>query len=129
MASTTTTYPALHHLESSKSLCVLVALEELASTHNLQYSLKIYPRTRSGPPTKEVHPLGKSPVLCIDPTPEGALTEARLILQYLSDTYSHGEWEPSPEDKARDTFFQEFANGSLLAKVGAASPSTPRSTE
>lgn len=99
------------------SLRVLWALEELRAAHNLQYRLKIYPRSIRSQGTKEVHPLGKSPVLCIGPKPEQALTEARLVLQYLSDTYSKALWEPDEEDKARDVFFQEFANVSLLVKV------------
>ncbi|KAK5103472.1 hypothetical protein LTS08_002887 [Lithohypha guttulata] len=99
------------------SLRVLCALEELNELKGLQYRLKIYPRKRGDPGTKEVHPLGKSPVFCIGPKPEEALTEARLVLQYLSDTYSQGIWEPDAEDKARDVFLQEFANASLLTKV------------
>lgn len=99
------------------SLRVLCALEELNELKGLQYRLKIYPRKRGDPGTKEVHPLGKSPVFCIGPRPEEALTEARLVLQCLSDTYSQGIWEPDAEDKARDVFWQEFANASLLTKV------------
>ena len=99
------------------SLRVLCALEELSEAQNLQYRLKNYPRDGNGYPTKEVSPLGKSPVFCVGPKPEQALSEARLILQYLSDTYSNGMWEPSTEDRTRDAFFQEFANSSLLAKV------------
>lgn len=100
------------------SLRVLAALEDLSERNGLEYGLKVYPRSWKGSPTKEVHPLGKAPVLCIGPNPEQALTEARLILQYLSDTYSKGIWEPIAEDKQRDIFFQEFANASVLAKVG-----------
>lgn len=104
------------------SLRVLTALEELNESHDLQYSLKVYPRSWRGMATKEAHPLGKSPVLCIGPKPEQALTEARLVLQYLSDTYSKGIWQPVSEDKDRDIFFQEFANQSLLAKVNLIAP-------
>lgn len=99
------------------SLRVLVALEELNERNGLEYGLKVYKRSWKGMATKEVHPLGKSPVLCIGPKPDEALTEARLVLQYLSDTYSKGIWQPTDEDRQRDIFFQEFANASILAKV------------
>lgn len=46
------------------------------------------------------------------------MTEARLILQFISDHYTDGVWVlESDEDKARTTFFQEFANSSSLTKV------------
>ncbi|KAL6245504.1 hypothetical protein RBB50_007503 [Rhinocladiella similis] len=121
-------YPCLHHLESAKSLLVLCALEDLAETnHDFSYRLQIYPRAYGPNGIEKVHPLGKSPVLAIGPKPEEILSEARLILQYLYDTYARdgggsgggaGLWTPSSEqDRARDAFFQEFANSSLLAKV------------
>lgn len=101
------------------SLRVLCALEELNEVHGLKYGIKIYPRKYGKSGIEAVHPLGKSPVLCIGPKPEEALSEARLVLQYLSDTYSQGIWDPEEEDKARNTFFQEFSNSSLLNKVCA----------
>lgn len=110
-------YPFLHHLESSLSLRVLWALEELNEARGLQYGIKVYPRGWDTSSLKKIHPLGKSPILSIGPKPEQQLTEARLILQYLSDTYSKGLWEPTEDDKARDVFFQEFANRSLQMRV------------
>ncbi|HZF81492.1 MAG TPA: glutathione S-transferase N-terminal domain-containing protein, partial [Rubrivivax sp.] len=53
----------LHHLENSRSQRVLWLLEELG----LQYELKLYKRDRktsfAPPELKQVHPLGKSPVI------------------------------------------------------------------
>ena len=50
--------------------------------------------------------------------PKETLTESRLLLQYISDTYTNGEWVPtSPEDKKRDVFFQEFAKSTLQMKA------------
>lgn len=116
--STTPLYTRLHHLESSQSIRVLTALEDLNEVHNLQYRLRTYPRKYSSEGTKVVHLLGKSPILCIGPNPEDALSETRLILQHLADTYSKGICESDgEEDKKRDLVFQEFANASLLMKV------------
>ena len=126
--------PTLHHLQSSQSHRVLWALEELAGEHNIRYNLKKYPREGGVAPRslKSVFPLGKSPILTLEDehgkpdetvyqiTP-GVLTESRLILQFLSDTYSQGIWEPTSEhDRRRDVFFQEFANNTLAAKIGFA---------
>jgi glutathione S-transferase len=120
-ASEAAAAPTLYHLEHSQSMRVLWALEELAESHGLQFNLKKYPRIkgRADPALKKIFPLGKSPILVV-PHVEGradspvTLTESRLILQFLSDTYSKGEWVPSnTTDKMRDSYFQEFANNSL----------------
>lgn len=68
-------------------------------------------------PTIEVHPTGKSPILCTGPKPQEALCEAGHILEYLSNTYSEGMWAPDKEDQNRDAFFERFANTSVLHKV------------
>lgn len=124
------TIPTLYHLSSSTAHRVLWALEELAETNGLQYKLKKYSRrgATTAKDLKEVFPLGKSPIMTLESTDGGPvgtyqilpniLTEARLILQFISDNYSSGEWVPeSDEDKLRDTFFQEFANATVLTKV------------
>jgi glutathione S-transferase len=126
------TIPTLYNLSSSAAHRVLWALEELAGTNGLKYNVKNFPRRRPGflaaKDLKAVFPLGKSPILTLEPV-EGepaqtyqilpnVLTESRLILQFISDNYSNGIWVPeSDEDKKRDTFFQEFANSTLLNKV------------
>lgn len=85
----------LHHLNSSQSLKVLFALEEL----NLKYDLKTYPRSKdpSGlPELCEAFPLGNAPILEVDDptTPtypkQNVRVESRLILNFLADTYANG---------------------------------------
>ena len=77
---------------------------------------------------KSQFPLGKLPTVTLEYVNgesevtyqilPNVLTEARLILHFISDHYTDGIWIPeSEEDKARATFFQEFANSSLLTKV------------
>lgn len=120
--------PILHHLSSSQSMRVLWALEELALAHGVQYSVKYYTRQQGRAPAemRDIFPLGKAPILEIPGVelfrPQNmassgkktVITESRLILQLLSDTYSKGEWVPAPEDKDRDTWFQEFSNTTFL---------------
>ncbi|EED20676.1 glutathione S-transferase, putative [Talaromyces stipitatus ATCC 10500] len=105
--------PILHHLSSSQSLRILWALEELSLSSGLEYNLKCYKRQNARAPAelKTVFPLGRSPILEV---PGTIVTESRLILQFLSDKYSNGEWIPeTDEDKDRDTYFQEFAIATL----------------
>jgi glutathione S-transferase len=119
--------PTLHHLSSSQSLRVLWALEELAAANDgFHYTLRKYSRERGAAPKemKSVFPLGKSPILTVEPSQdateseETVVTETRLILQYLSDEYANEIWEPvSAKDKTRNTFFQEFANNTLAMKA------------
>jgi glutathione S-transferase len=133
--TTQTTTPTLHHLESSQSHRILWALEELAASTGLTYNLIVYPRVHSqAPPSlKKIHPLGKSPILVVKPVGGASndeeedeaedeagevVTESRLILQHLNDSYAQGGWTPSSErDGKRDAFFQEFGNRTLGSKV------------
>ena len=91
----------------------------------LKYDLKVYQRQQGVAPEelKKIFPLGKSPILVVRKTSgdndEEVMTEGKLLLQYISDTYTNGEWVPtSPEDKKRDAFFQEFVRSTLQSKVG-----------
>ncbi|KAF2967327.1 hypothetical protein GQX73_g6255 [Xylaria multiplex] len=124
-----TLIPTLHHLSHSAAFRCLWALEELKEANGIKYNLKNYYRRRgqAPPELKEVFPLGKSPILTLESTTDepvptiqvlpGVLTEAQLILRFLSDEYGQGLWEVSSEDKNRDTFFQGFAVMTLSARV------------
>ncbi|KAI0805636.1 hypothetical protein GGR55DRAFT_690357 [Xylaria sp. FL0064] len=114
-----TLIPTLHHLSHSASFRYLWALEELKQANGIEYKLKCYERQQGGAPPelKDVSPLGKSPILTLESTADqpvptlqvfpGVLTEALLILRFLSDD----------EDKDRDTFFQSFGVMTLSARV------------
>jgi glutathione S-transferase len=73
----------VHHLETSRSQRVLWLLEELG----VPYELKVYQRnkvTRLAPPElKQVHPLGKSPVITDDGI---VMAESGAIIEYLAAT-------------------------------------------
>lgn len=123
------TIPTVYNMSSSKAISSLFALEELADA-GIKY--KVINLPRRGADTYKVlksqFPLGKSPTVTLEHVDGEAevtyqikpnvLTETRLILQFFSDHYTDGIWVPeSEEDKRRDTFFQEFAHGSLITKV------------
>ena len=109
----------VHHLETSRSQRVLWLLEELG----LPYELKIYrrdPRTRLAPPElKQVHPLGKSPVIT-DGTE--VVAESGAILEYLAEQHgarAAGELAqlvPLPGTPAHRQcrFWMHYAEGSLM---------------
>lgn len=107
----------VHHLENSRSLRVLWMLEELG----LDYELRRYPRdpkTLLAPPAlRQVHPLGKSPVL-----QEGdlVLAESGAILDYLADRYdTDRQLSPAPmpaeaAERIDYRYWLHYAEGSAM---------------
>jgi glutathione S-transferase len=107
----------VHHLEKSRSQRVLWLLEELG----LEYEIKTYlrdPKTLLAPEAlKQVHPLGKSPVLT-----DGGVTvaESGAILEYLLDRYeSGGRLRPAPgSGELLDyRYWLHYAEGSLMSPL------------
>lgn len=102
----------VHHLDQSRSHRVLWALEEL----NLPYQIVHYQREKNmlAPASlKQVHPLGKSPVL----EDQGrVLAESGAILEYLQETYdeSHRLKPTQPADILNYRFWLHYAEGSLM---------------
>ena len=103
----------VHHLENSRSQRVLWLLEELG----VPYEVRRYardPKTMLAPPElRQVHPLGKSPVIT-----DGELTlaESGAILEYLADRYGGGVLAPlagTPE-RVRYSYWMHYAEGSLM---------------
>ncbi|UNG20501.1 glutathione S-transferase family protein [Stutzerimonas zhaodongensis] len=103
----------LHHLENSRSQRVLWLLEEL----QLPYEIKRYardPKTMLAPPElKQVHPLGKSPVIT-----DGDLTlaESAAILEYLVERYGEGRLAPAADtpEYLRFRYWMHYAEGSAM---------------
>lgn len=107
----------VHHLDNSRSLRVLWMLEELG----LAYELKQYARdakTMLAPPElRQVHGLGKAPVLQDDTR---VLAESGAILDYLADSYdSERVLSPAPLPAASDErmayrYWLHYAEGSAM---------------
>ena len=103
----------VHHLNNSRSQRILWLLEELG----LDYEVKRYERdsnTMLAPAAlKEVHPLGKSPVI----TDEGqTLAESGAITDYLVERYGDGKLAPpsgTPE-KLRYDYWLHYSEGSAM---------------
>lgn len=107
----------VHHLDHSRSQRVLWMLEELG----LPYQLVNYQRDRAtwlAPQAlRQVHPLGKSPVLQDDTL---VLAESGAILEYLADRYDSGRQlspEPMPAqapERLRYRYWMHYAEGSAM---------------
>jgi glutathione S-transferase len=104
-------------------------LEEL----QIPYDLKIFKRNKAmqaGAELKQIHPLGKSPVISIElagnPNPV-VLAESGLIVEYLIEHFGphlipkrymdgkEGQVGGETESWLRDRYFTHYTEGSLMA--------------
>jgi glutathione S-transferase len=103
----------VHHLNNSRSQRVLWLLEELG----VEYDIKRYtrdPATMLAPPSlREVHPLGKSPVISDDGV---TIAESGAIIEYLVERYGKGRFAPGPgtPERLRYTYWLHYAEGSAM---------------
>lgn len=103
----------VHHLNESRSQRVLWLLEELG----VPYEIRFYARdstTRLAPPElKQVHPLGKSPVVEDDGR---TLIESGAIVDTLIRRYGGGRLRPATDSADFDTYQQwlHYAEGSAM---------------
>ena len=103
----------VHHLENSRSQRILWLLEELG----VEYEIQRYGRDKqtglAPPELKDVHPLGKAPVI-VD---RGVtVAESGAIIEYLADTYDDGRFRPAggtPEALAY-TYWLHYAEGTFM---------------
>jgi glutathione S-transferase len=103
----------VHHLNNSRSQRVLWLLEELGLT----YEIKRYQRdaqTMLAPASlREVHPLGKSPVITDG---DRTIAESGAIIEYLVNGYGGGRLTPAPgsPERLRYTYWLHYAEGSAM---------------
>ena len=102
----------VHHLNNSRSQRVLWLLEELG----LEYDIKRYQRdakTMLAPPElRQVHPLGKSPVLSDDNL---VMAESGAIVEYLVERYGKGRLiPPDGPQRLRYRYWMHYAEGSMM---------------
>lgn len=106
----------VHHLNNSRSQRILWLLEEL----ELDYEIKFYQRdqeTQLAPPElKQVHPLGKSPVVTDG---DLVLAESGAIIDYLGRTYGNNDWVPRRNSKRYQSYMYwlHYAEGSMMSPL------------
>lgn len=102
----------VHHLENSRSQRILWMLEELG----LPYAIKRYERNKktmlAPPELRQVHPLGKSPVIEDDGC---VVAETGAIVEYLVEK-ADGRFGPGPhrDSVLRYRHFMHYAEGSMM---------------
>lgn len=103
----------VHHLNNSRSQRVLWLLEELG----LEYEIRRYqrnPKTMLAPPElRQVHPLGKSPVISDGPL---TLAESGAIIEYVVGRYGAGRLAPATDtlEYVRYLYWLHYAEGSAM---------------
>lgn len=103
----------VHHLNNSRSQRVLWLLEELG----LDYEVRRYerdPATMQAPASlRQVHPLGKSPVIQDGAT---TLAETGAIVEYLVERHGGGRFVPPPgtPERLRYSYWLHYAEGSAM---------------
>lgn len=106
----------VHHLNHSRSQRVLWLLEEIG----VPYQIERYerdPATMLAPPSlRQVHPLGKSPVVTDG---KATLAESGAILEYLVETYGEGKFAPEHGTPSylRYRYWMHYAEGSLATPL------------
>lgn len=102
----------LHHLEQSRSLRILWALEELGVEYQVKYYKRL-PTFAAPPELKQIHPLGKAPVLTDG---DLVIAESAVILDYLQNTYdTENKFKPhEPKDLMQYNYWMHYAEGSLM---------------
>jgi len=103
----------VHHLENSRSQRILWLLEELG----VEYEIKRYGRDKqtslAPPELKEIHPLGKAPVIVDNGV---TVAESGAIIEYLVHTYDDDKLHPS-EGSAEwrsYTYWMHYAEGTFM---------------
>lgn len=103
----------VHHLNNSRSQRILWLLEELGTPYEIVHYTRMSPVPFAPPELKEVHPLGKSPVIT-----DGSKTiaESGAIVEYLIDTYGSGRFKPKTgsDDYWKYIEWLHYAEGSAM---------------
>lgn len=107
----------LYNLENSRSQRIAWLLEELEIPYRVQ-EFKRDPVTKLAPQAlREIHPLGKAPVIDDNGT---VIAESGAIVEYLLHRYGNGRLQPPPDspDYARYLQWLHYAEGSAMGAFG-----------
>jgi len=103
----------VHHLNNSRSQRILWLLEELGTPYEIVKYQRMEGLPLAPPELKQVHPLGKSPVI----TDGGkTIAESGAIVEYIIDTYGSGRMKPKPggDEYWKYVEWMHYAEGSAM---------------
>ncbi len=103
----------VHHLNNSRSQRILWLLEELGTPYEIAKYQRMEGLPLAPPELKQVHPLGKSPVI----TDGGkTIAESGAIVEYIIDTYGGGRMKPArgSDDYWKYIEWMHYAEGSAM---------------
>jgi len=103
----------VHHLNNSRSQRILWLLEELGTPYEIVKYQRMSPMPLAPPELREVHPLGKSPVITDG---DGTIAESGAIVEYVIDRYGNGRLKPKQgtDDYWRYVEWMHYAEGSAM---------------
>jgi glutathione S-transferase len=103
----------VHHLNNSRSQRILWLLEELGTPYEIVKYQRMSPMPLAPPELKQVHPLGKSPVITDG---DRTIAESGAIVEYLIDTYGGGRLKPAADtdDYWKYVEWMHYAEGSAM---------------
>ncbi|WP_262693897.1 glutathione S-transferase family protein [Kordiimonas aquimaris] len=125
----------IHHLNNSRSQRMMWFLEELGCEYEIVHYQRDQETSLAPDSLKEIHPLGKSPVL---EDGDVKIAESGAIVEYLARTYGNGQFSLTESDADYNAYLEwlHYAEGSLMlplllrlytSRLGdAAAPLQPR---
>lgn len=103
----------VHHLNNSRSQRILWMLEELGVDYEIQLHQRDRKTQLAPQSLRDVHPLGKSPVIT-----DGELTvaESGAIVEYLAQTYAGStmQFKAGSQEQRDYQYWLHYAEGSLM---------------
>ncbi|MFW1953567.1 glutathione S-transferase family protein [Acinetobacter beijerinckii] len=102
----------LHYLQCSRSFRILWALEELGMDYQVEYYQRS-PSYAAPESLKQIHPLGKAPILVDE---DDVIAESAVILDYLQQQYDAlQKFKPQQaKDQRQYAYWMHYAEGSLM---------------
>ncbi|WP_339352472.1 glutathione S-transferase [Acinetobacter beijerinckii] len=102
----------LHYLQCSRSFRILWALEELCMDYQVEYYQRS-PSYAAPESLKQIHPLGKAPILVDE---DDVIAESAVILDYLQQQYDAlQQFRPQQaKDQRQYAYWMHYAEGSLM---------------
>jgi len=103
----------VHHLNNSRSQRILWLLEELGTPYEIVHYQRMQPIPLAPPELKDVHALGKSPVITDG---DVIIAESGAIVEYVLEKYGKGRLQPAADSKDHIKYIEwmHFAEGSAM---------------